>query len=149
MTYLFIYLFVCLLIYSYTSLSIYLFIFVPLGLAYGVITSIQNAGLAGFPLIIAVIFSHSHSKYIPNCEYFFVSISILGIFVGIYLNYLDNENGNILNSPSSQTQIIILENLHKNQKNVKSVLEMNNDFEDDGFGDFPIKDIEALHSADL
>lgn len=80
-----------------------------------------------------------------------MSISILGIFVGIYLNFLDNENGNILNSPSSQTQIILLENFNKskNQKNVKSVLELNNEFEDDGFGDFPIKDIEALHSADL
>ena len=82
-----------------------------------------------------------------------MSISILGIFVGIYLNYLDNENGNILNSPSSQSQIIISENLNKNRnknkKNVKSVLELNNEFEDDGFGDFPIKDIEALHSADL
>lgn len=124
------------------------------GLAYGVITSIQNAGLAGFPLIIAVIFSHSHSKYIPNCEYFFVAISILGIFVGIYLNYLDHKNGNILNAPSSESQIIISENFstknkNKNQENVKSVLELNNDFEDDGFGDFPVKDIEALHSADL
>ena len=128
-----------------------MFITFVVGLAYGVITSIQNAGLAGFPLIIAVIFSHSHSKYIPNCEYFFVAISILGIFVGIYLNYLDHKNGNILNAPSSESQTIISENLTKNKKNghVKSVLELDNGFEDDGFGDFPVKDIEALHSADL
>jgi len=59
------------------------------GLAYGVAFSIQNAGLASFPLIIAAIYSDYGDKYIPSVETFFVIVALVGVLVGIYLNYYD------------------------------------------------------------
>jgi MFS family permease len=71
-----------------------------IGLGYGAITSIQNAGLASFPLIVASIYESSGDEYIPNCEFFFVSLAALGVAVGLYLNYYDVNNNNIFNSPT-------------------------------------------------
>ena len=67
------------------------------GLGFGITTAIQNAGLATFPIIIAVIYTDSNDKYIPNCEIFFVSLAVLGFIVGLYLNYYDFNNNSILN----------------------------------------------------
>jgi MFS family permease len=67
------------------------------GLAYGVITSIQNIGLASFPLIVAAIYSDNGEQYIPNVEVFFISLAVLGTLVGFYLNYFDAHNDNIFN----------------------------------------------------
>jgi hypothetical protein len=72
-----------------------------LGLAYGLCTCFQNAGLASFPLIIAAIYEASNDKYIPNCELFFVTLACLGCLIGVYLNYYDYFNGHILNVPKS------------------------------------------------
>lgn len=59
------------------------------GLAYGVAFSIQNAGLASFPLIIAAIYTANGDKYIPNVETFFVLVASFGVLVGLYLNFYD------------------------------------------------------------
>jgi MFS family permease len=89
---------------SYSAFAAVLWPSVPLvvekrlvGLAYGVITSVQNLGLATFPLIIAQIYADSDNEYIPNVEYFFVSLACLGTIVGIYLCYYDAQNDNIFN----------------------------------------------------
>jgi MFS family permease len=71
-----------------------------IGLGYGAITSIQNAGLASFPLIVAAIYESSGDEYIPNCEFFFVSLAVLGVVVGIWLNVYDMGHGNVFNSPT-------------------------------------------------
>jgi len=59
------------------------------GLAYGTAFSIQNAGLASFPLIIAAIYTESGDTYIPKVELFFVLVACVGVLVGLYLNYYD------------------------------------------------------------
>ena len=76
------------------------------GLGYGVVTAIQNAGLALFPLLIAYIYSQSNDKYIPNVEYFFVSLAVLGTAVGFYLNYYDYQNDSIFNSPNKFKEVM-------------------------------------------
>lgn len=73
------------------------------GTAFGVITSIQNIGLALFPLIIASIYNSSGGRYIPNVEFFFMSCAIAGVVVGIFMNRLDRRHGNKLNSVYTTT----------------------------------------------
>lgn len=70
-----------------------------IGLGYGAITSIQNAGLAGFPLMVAAIYKASNDEYIPNVELFFVALAALGVVVGLYLNVYDAANGHVFNRP--------------------------------------------------
>lgn len=70
-----------------------------IGLGYGVITSIQNGGLAAFPLIVAAIYSDSNSQYIPSAELFFVCLATIGVAVGLYLNFYDFRHGNVFNVP--------------------------------------------------
>ena len=70
------------------------------GTAFGVITSIQNIGLAIFPLLIAAIYNHSDRKYVPYVELFFVACATAGTICGIFLNILDRRKGRILNSVS-------------------------------------------------
>jgi MFS family permease len=67
------------------------------GLAYGVCTSIQNIGLACFPLIVATIYSDNNDEYIPYVEVFFVSLAVLGTVVGFYMNYYDAKHDNVFN----------------------------------------------------
>lgn len=72
------------------------------GLAYGVIVSIQNFGLAVFPLIIASIYSSHDDQYIPSAEAFFIVLATLGAVIGFYLNYYDYYHmNNILNVPQA------------------------------------------------
>lgn len=71
-----------------------------IGLGYGTITSVQNAGLASFPLVVATIYQKSGDEYIPDCEFFFVSLAVLGVLVGIFLNVYDVNHDNIFNSPT-------------------------------------------------
>lgn len=73
-----------------------------IGLGYGVITSVQNGGLAFFPLIVAAIYQSSGDEYIPKVEYFFVSLACLGVVVGIFLNIYDLSHGNIFNKPKGK-----------------------------------------------
>ena len=73
-----------------------------IGLGYGIVTSIQNGGLAIFPLIISLIVKRSDNNYIPNAEIFFISLAALGTIVGMYLNYYDYNNDNVFNSPTKK-----------------------------------------------
>ena len=102
-------------------------LFIPKGLAYGLITSVNNFGLALFPIIVASIFNYSKSRYIPNCEYFFIFVSSAAFIIGIYLNYLDSKNGNVLNSPSAPTSPVQEGILHSPSKS-----ELYADIENDG-----------------
>jgi len=70
------------------------------GTAFGVITSIQNIGLAMFPLMIAGIYNASGQRYIPNVEFFFMSCAAAGVVVGVCMNKSDGRYGNKLNSVS-------------------------------------------------
>uniref|UniRef100_K3WG66 Lysosomal dipeptide transporter MFSD1 n=1 Tax=Globisporangium ultimum (strain ATCC 200006 / CBS 805.95 / DAOM BR144) TaxID=431595 RepID=K3WG66_GLOUD len=66
------------------------------GSAYGAITSIQNVGLALFPLAVAEEYNHE-GKYIPGVEMLFVTFGVLGSIVGVLLNIMDYQNGSVLN----------------------------------------------------
>jgi nitrate/nitrite transporter NarK len=57
-----------------------------IGTAFGVITSIQNIGLALFPLIVAAVYKHSHNLYIPRVELLFAACAAVGSIVGLALN---------------------------------------------------------------
>jgi MFS family permease len=66
------------------------------GSAYGAITSIQNIGLALFPLAVAQEYNRE-GRYIPGVEMLFVTFGVLGTIVGVLLNVLDYQNGSVLN----------------------------------------------------
>ena len=71
------------------------------GLAYGALFSIQSAGLAVFPLLIAFIYTDNDKHYIPAVELFFIVVAVIGVLVGLYLNYHDYFHINSkLNDPS-------------------------------------------------
>ncbi len=59
------------------------------GLAYGIVVSIQNMGLASFPLMIAAIYTDNGEEYIPSVEIFFIALGWLGVMIGLYLNFYD------------------------------------------------------------
>jgi hypothetical protein len=59
------------------------------GLGYGIVVSIQNLGLAIFPLIVAQIYNDYGHAYCPAAETFFVCCAFLGVIIGLYLNYYD------------------------------------------------------------
>lgn len=59
------------------------------GLGYGIVVSVQNMGLASFPLIIAAIYAGAGDQYIPEVEIFFIACAWVGVIVGLYLNYVD------------------------------------------------------------
>jgi MFS family permease len=65
------------------------------GACYGATTALQNIGLAFFPLIVGTI--KDHSDYI-HVEYFFLSLALGGVLVGILLNIVDARIGSPLNS---------------------------------------------------
>ncbi|KAJ0411052.1 hypothetical protein ATCC90586_003654 [Pythium insidiosum] len=66
------------------------------GSAYGAITSIQNIGLALFPLAVAAEYNRE-ARYIPGVEMLFVAFGVMGSAVGLALNLLDYQNGSVLN----------------------------------------------------
>jgi MFS family permease len=68
------------------------------GLAFGMITAIQNCGLATFPLIVSSLYQDSNHMYIPNVELFFVSLAVMGFVIGLYLNVYDYYHGSVFNS---------------------------------------------------
>jgi MFS family permease len=59
------------------------------GFGYGIVVSIQNMGLASFPLIIAAIYAGADNQYIPEVEVFFIACAWCGVIIGLYLNYYD------------------------------------------------------------
>ena len=90
--------------------------------------------------MIAAVFNASNSRYIPNCEYFFMAISIAGIIIGIRLNVLDYYNGNILNSPSVPPVLTL-------DGKVRRVGVLDNyNFQD---GRFSVTDIEVMDNTDV
>ena len=72
------------------------------GTAYGIILSMQNTGLALFPLLVATIYKHSNQKYLPNVELLFVCCAAVGSIAGMLLFILDRRNGKKLNSVGAQ-----------------------------------------------
>lgn len=60
------------------------------GLGYGIVVSIQNMGLAVFPVIIAAIYTDAGDVYIPTVEVFFVALAAAGALIGMYLNFYDH-----------------------------------------------------------
>lgn len=67
------------------------------GLAYGICLSLQNMGLALFPVLVAALYNASHQRFLPNVEILFVSCASVGILVGMMLWVLDRRNGDMLN----------------------------------------------------
>lgn len=96
------------------------------GTAFGVIASIQNIGLALFPLMIAAIYNASGQQYIPNVELFFVSCATAGLIVALTMIQLDRRSGKKLYAS--------LSSLDKGKadrvKAKENVREQGDDFED-------------------
>ncbi len=69
------------------------------GLAFGIVTSMQNLACAVIPLIVADIYTKSGDAYIPNVEFLFVGLASIGVIVGVYMNIYDYNHGGVLNSP--------------------------------------------------
>ena len=67
------------------------------GTAYGIILSMQNTGLALFPLLVATIYKHSNQRYLPNVELLFAACAAVGSIAGAPLYILDRRNGYKLN----------------------------------------------------
>jgi MFS family permease len=74
------------------------------GLAFGVVTSMQNLTCALVPLIVAYIYTLSGNRYIPNVEIMFITFGVLGSLVGVYLNFYDYNHDSVLNKPDTTTQ---------------------------------------------
>ena len=71
------------------------------GTAYGIILSMQNTGLALFPIFVAAIHKHSHDKYVPNVELLFCGCAAFGSVSGLVLFVLDRRNGGKLSHVGS------------------------------------------------
>jgi hypothetical protein len=61
--------------------------------AFGVITCIQNVGVALIPLIIAATFHRAGDRYLPQVEILLMALSGLALFVGVALIYVDKTTG--------------------------------------------------------
>lgn len=72
------------------------------GTAYGIILSMQNLGLALFPMLVAFIYKHSDQQYIPNVELLFVGCAAVGSIAGMLLFVLDRRNGSKLHSVGAE-----------------------------------------------
>jgi MFS family permease len=117
-----------------------------IGLGYGVITSVQNAGLALFPLIVAAIYS-ADELYIPNVEFFFVGLAVIGFLVGIYLNIYDAKHGNIFNSAGGDTRSLEDRAISKDGRlkgGIKGIRGKRVSWEDSGGGIDDVSTINAL-----
>ena len=71
------------------------------GTAFGIVASVQNVGLALFPLMVATEYNKSRHKYIPNVEIFFVACATAGSLCGIALVLLDRTNGRKMEAVSN------------------------------------------------
>lgn len=72
------------------------------GTAYGIMTALQNGGLALFPVLVTAVFNmYNHPAGSPNAytkmELLFVALAILGTLTGIWLNWVDRKNNGLLN----------------------------------------------------
>ncbi|DAZ98194.1 TPA: hypothetical protein N0F65_005326, partial [Lagenidium giganteum] len=67
-----------------------------IGTAYGVMTSTMNLALAIFPIFVAVVHDHSH-RYVPDVEWLFLSLALLGCIIAALLHAMDRATGSVLN----------------------------------------------------
>jgi MFS family permease len=67
------------------------------GTAYGVITAVQNLGLAVFPMGAAAIYDASGDSYLPNVEFMFAGMAAVGLAIGVGLNVEDPKHGSPMN----------------------------------------------------
>lgn len=72
-----------------------------LGTAYGLVTAVQNGGLAVVPLIVGVILDKTNKNY-KYSELFFAIVAAFGVLVGIILMSVDRARGGMLNMASAQ-----------------------------------------------
>lgn len=72
-----------------------------LGTAYGLVTAVQNGGLAVVPLIVGVILDKTHKNY-KYSELFFAIVAAVGVMIGFILMSVDRARGGMLNMPSAQ-----------------------------------------------
>ena len=78
-----------------------------IGTAFGVITSLQNTGLALTPLIVAGLYKLNGDSYLPAVEILFIIFSILGLITGCYIWHVDKtQSGGILNNVTSGNEEI-------------------------------------------
>lgn len=91
------------------------------GIALGFATSLQNLGLVFFPLIIAFIYTNSKSYDITLL--FFITIMVISLGIGIWIEFEDYKNDRVLHSVSAQEVPKALSNksniLSKSQKSEK------------------------------
>ena len=73
---------------------------IQLGTAYGVITSVQNTGLAIFPIIVGVINDKTGSYM--WVEIFFAMLAGMGFISAIALVMEDKRTGNRLDKPTAK-----------------------------------------------
>jgi len=57
------------------------------GIAYGVVTAVQNAGLAGVPLMVSGVYNASGERYIPSVELLFTILALGGALSALLLNF--------------------------------------------------------------
>ena len=67
------------------------------GLAFGVVTALQNGGLGLFPLLVSLVYDASGQRYIPYVELVFVAFAAAGLAAGLALNLYDCTHGHQLN----------------------------------------------------
>jgi len=75
---------------------------IQLGTAYGVITSVQNSGLAIFPLVVGVI--NDKTGAYTWVELFFAMLAGIGFVSAIFLVMEDKRTGNRLDSPTAKSK---------------------------------------------
>jgi len=100
------------------------------GTAYGVMTSLQNTGLALAPMFVAGIHSLNGDSYLPNVEIFFVIIAMIGFASGFYLVVIDSKGDHKLNKVmpkaeeeenSSPTSRTLIQEIDDSKSDVSSV----------------------------
>jgi len=67
------------------------------GLAYGLVTAVQNAGLGVFPLLVSSVYAASGERYLPNVELLLVGFAAVGLLAGAALQLYDATHGHLLN----------------------------------------------------
>ena len=69
-----------------------------LGMAYGVVTAVQNAGLALVPITTGAILTDLPSEAtFHQVEVFFCVVGLVGVTLGVWLNVVDAMGDGVLN----------------------------------------------------
>ena len=67
------------------------------GLAYGVVTALQNSGLGAFPLLVSFVYDQAGKRYLPGTELLFAGFAAVGLASGLMLSVYDATHGHKLN----------------------------------------------------